>query len=94
MLQARPYQEGDDSACFYAPAEFHIGQLNVSLLYKNLPNHFLMHYGYQFDEMYFARNEDADFEGWMVNLINDKDIISFLYSDVYSGSDHPYHLSR
>ena len=48
LLQARPYQGGDDSACFYAPAEFHIGQLNVSLLYKNLPNHFLMHYGYQF----------------------------------------------
>lgn len=38
--------------------------------------------------------EDADYEEWVFDLFDDMDIISFLYSDVYLDSDHPYHFSR
>lgn len=38
--------------------------------------------------------EDIDTEVWVFNLFDDTDIISFLYSDVYLDTDHPYHFSR
>lgn len=37
---------------------------------------------------------DDDFEGWVFDLFDDKDIISFLYSNVYLDSYHSYHFSH
>ena len=35
--------------------------------------------------------EDISAEAWVFDLFDDMDIISFLYSDVYLDSEHPYH---
>ena len=40
-------------------------------------------------------DEDAtDFKEWVFDLFDDMDIISFLYSNIYLDSDHPYHFSH
>lgn len=36
----------------------------------------------------------ADSDEWVFDLFDDMDIISFLYSDIYLNSDHPYHFSH
>lgn len=36
--------------------------------------------------------EDISAEEWVFDLFDDMDIISFLYSDVYLDSEHPYHF--
>lgn len=36
----------------------------------------------------------ADSEEWVFDLFGDMDIISFLYSNIYLDSDHPYHFSH
>lgn len=123
------------------PAGSHIGQLNVSCLYGELPEQFLMHYDYDFlyqlkctvcelrtrakygasitahsvmEELIlylsneestalielgggndvFEDEEDLYAEEWVFNLFDDMNIITFLYSDVYLNSDHPYHFSH
>lgn len=121
------------------PAGTHIGQLNMSWLYDDLPEQFLMHYNYDFlyrlkctlyklrartkyDASMVAHSvmeelilylcnekatdlielsccsdksegeEDIYTKEWVFDLFDDMDIISFLYSDVYLDSDHPYHF--
>lgn len=36
----------------------------------------------------------VDSKEWVFDLFGDMDIISFLYSDIYLDSDHPYHFSH
>lgn len=36
--------------------------------------------------------EEDDSEEWVFDLLGDMDVISFLYSDLYLDSDHPYHF--
>ena len=40
------------------------------------------------------KEEDIYTEEWVFDLFDDMDIISFLYSDVYLATDHPYHFSH
>lgn len=39
-------------------------------------------------------SDAANSEEWVFDLFDDMDIISFLYSNVYLNSDHPYHFSH
>ena len=36
--------------------------------------------------------QDIDWKDWIYDLFDDMDIISFLYSDIYLGTNHPYHF--
>ena len=45
------------------------------------------------DGFYGIENSNAD-GGWMFDLFGDMDLISFLYSNKYLDSDHPYHFSH
>lgn len=121
------------------PAGTHIGQLNISWLYGDLPSQFLMHYDYEFlyqlkcslcklrirakcgasmvahsvmEELIlylcneeagalielssesdaFGDEEDIYAEDWVFDLFDDMDIVSFLYSDAFLNSNHPYHF--
>lgn len=47
------------------------------------------------DEIYDGKNGDAsDSQDWVFDLFGDMDIVSFLYSNTYLDSDHPYHFSH
>lgn len=37
-------------------------------------------------------DEDCDLEEWVFDLLDDRDVLTFLYSNVYLDSDHPYHF--
>ena len=123
------------------PTGSHIGQLNMSWLYGDLPEQFLMYYNYDFlyqlkcilcnlrarakcgtsmvahsvmEELiiYLCNEESTAFielnggsdevddvedtysEEWVFDLFQDMDIISFLYSNVFLSSEHPYHFSH
>lgn len=39
-------------------------------------------------------NDAVDSKEWVFDLFDDMDIISFLYSNIYLNSDHPYHFSH
>jgi hypothetical protein len=42
----------------------------------------------------YEDEENIYTEEWVYDLFGDMDIISFLYSDFYLSSDHPYHFSH
>ena len=47
------------------------------------------------DEISVLKDEHFDTpEDWIFELFGDMDIVSFLYSNTYLDSDHPYHFSQ
>lgn len=42
----------------------------------------------------YEEEEDFYSEEWVFDLFDDMDIITFLYSNIYLDSDHPYHFSH
>lgn len=47
------------------------------------------------DGIYALEDSDTmDSDEWVFGLLDDMDIITFLYSDIYLTADHPYHFSH